>query len=258
MDLELSGRPVLVTGASQGIGLEIARTLLREGSPVAICARGEARLTAVARELRGSGIPVFARALDVTDHAALSSFVDAAAAELGGLFGIVANADGTTGGSFEESRPEDWVDTFERNVGHAANLVRSAIPHLARAGGSAVFISSISGTKPAPRSQYGVSKAGLIYLAAVLSRELAPKRIRVNAVSPGSILVPDGAWDAYRIRDPEGFQQFLDRDLPWGRLGTAREVADVVAFALSPRASWISGANLAVDGAQGRANSSAW
>jgi 3-oxoacyl-[acyl-carrier protein] reductase len=121
-----------------------------------------------------------------------------------------------------------------------------------------VLISSISGSKPAPRAQYGVTKAGLIYLSAALARELAPVHIRVNTVSPGSILFPGGGWDSLRLSDPARLQRFIDQDLPAGRLGTAQEVADVVTFLLSPVAHWINGANIPVDGAQGRPSAAGW
>ena len=127
------------------------------------------------------------------------------------------------------------------------------MPHFERrGGGSVVTISSISGWKPAPRAQYGAAKAGEIFLAGALALELGPKRIRVNTVSPGSIMFPGGGWAARREREPEAFGAFESRELPWGRLGTPEEIADVVTFVLSERASWVNGANIAVDGAQGR------
>jgi 3-oxoacyl-[acyl-carrier protein] reductase len=259
MDLQLAGRRTLVTGASRGIGLEIARTLALEGGSVAICAREEGPLSEAADQLRSKGATVFAESVDVTDEGELSAFVAAAAEALGGLDAVVANAGGSSGGALQDSTRQQWRDTFELNVGHAAELIRAAIRYLAQSPSpAAVLISSISGTKPAPRAQYGVSKAGLIYLAAALARELSPQHIRVNAVSPGSILFPGGGWDSLRVGDPEGFQSFLDRDLPEGRLGTVEEVARVVAFLLSPVASWINGANIAVDGAQGRPSSAGW
>jgi 3-oxoacyl-[acyl-carrier protein] reductase len=121
-----------------------------------------------------------------------------------------------------------------------------------------VIVSSIAGWKPAPRPQYGAAKAAEIYLASELGRELAPDRIRVNAVSPGSIFLPGVGWDRMRADEPERFQAFLDRDLPHGRLGTVDEVADVVTFLLSDRASWVTGTHIHIDGAQGRAGIAAW
>ncbi|MGC1183567.1 MAG: SDR family oxidoreductase [Candidatus Dormiibacterota bacterium] len=259
MDLGLGGRRSVITGASRGIGLEIARTLAAEGGSVAICARERGPLAEAEAQLRSLGSTVFAEPVDVTESGALSAFLKHAAEALGGLDGVVANAGGSSGGSLADSTSEQWRDTFQLNVGHAADLVRGATPYLAKSeGASAVLISSISGSKPAPRAQYGVSKAGLIYLAAALARELSPQHIRVNAVSPGSILFPGGGWDSLRVSDPQRFQAFLDRDLPEGRLGTVEEVARVVAFLLSPAASWINGANIAVDGAQGRPSSAGW
>ena len=131
--------------------------------------------------------------------------------------------------------------------------IRSAVPHMqARGGGSVVVVSSISGWKPAPKGQYGSAKAAEMFLAGSLAWELAQARIRVNTVCPGSILFPGGGWERFRAAQPEDFARFESREFPAGRLGTAEEVADVVCFLASPRAQWINGASLAVDGAQGR------
>jgi 3-oxoacyl-[acyl-carrier protein] reductase len=114
-----------------------------------------------------------------------------------------------------------------------------------------VIISSITGMRPAPRTTYAVAKAAEIHLAATAAAELAAAGIRVNAVSPGSILFPGGSWARFRDENPEGFAAFLGSQFPLGRLGRAEEVADVVVFLLSRRASWITGANVVVDGGQG-------
>ena len=134
---------------------------------------------------------------------------------------------------------------------HPAVLLRAALPHLrARGGGAAVLIASVSGMKPQPRAQYAAAKAAEIHLAHTLARELGPDGIRVNALSPGSILFEGGAWAQRRDAEPEAFDAWVAGEFPLGRLGTPKEVADVAAFLLSARASWISGANVVVDGAQ--------
>ncbi|MFN8633919.1 MAG: SDR family oxidoreductase [Chloroflexota bacterium] len=253
MDLGLTGKVALVTGGSRGIGRAIAGRLAAEGCAVAICGRSAETLETALAELRQGGGTAHGVVADVTAAGEVERFVDEAAAALGGADLLVANVGGTAGGDLLGSTAEDWVQTFNLNLFHAVRAIRAAVPHFERrGGGSVVTIASVSGSKPGPRAQYGAAKAGEIFLSGALALELAPKRIRVNTVSPGSILFPGGGWAARQQRDPEGFGEFERREFPWGRLGTAEEVADVVTFVLSERASWVNGANIAVDGAQGR------
>lgn len=253
MDLGLAGKVALVTGGSRGIGRAIALRLAAEGADIGICGRQPDALDACVAELRVRGVQAHAVIADVTSPGEAERFVDEIATLLGGVDLLVANVGGLSGGDLLNSTLEDWQRTFDLNLFHAVRTIRAAVPHMqARGGGSIVCISSISGTKPGPKAQYGAAKAGEIFLAGALAWELAPHRIRVNAVSPGSIMFSGGVWDRIRANEPQRFADFESRELPWGRLGTPEEVADVVAFVLSERAAWVNGANIAVDGAQGR------
>ncbi len=252
MDLGLRGARALVTGGSRGIGFAVASALAAEGAAVGIVARGAGGLATAAGRLAARGVPVATAAADVTDTAALSAAVDRIAGELGGLDHLVANAGGTIGGNLADSAPGDFTATFSLNAGHAAELIRSGLPYLKDSDtASCVIISSITGMRPAPRTAYAVAKAAEIHLAATAAAELAPAGIRVNAVSPGSILFPGGSWERFRDENPETFAAFLGSQFPLGRLGRPEEVADAVVFLLSRRASWITGANIVVDGGQG-------
>jgi NAD(P)-dependent dehydrogenase (short-subunit alcohol dehydrogenase family) len=242
MDLGLTGSRAFITGGSRGIGLAIARALAAEGAAVAICGRDPGALAE-------SGFP--AVQADVTEPEQLARAVDEAARQLGGLDLLVANAGGSAGGGLLTSTPRDWQDTFELNVLHAAHAIRCAAPHFERSGGgSALIIASVTGWKPGPKSSYAAAKAAEIHLAVALAQELGPRNIRVNALSPGSVLFPGGGWDEFRVADPDRFAAFAAGDFPRGRLVELAEVADTACFLLSPRASGISGANICVDAAQ--------
>ncbi|MFF7651401.1 SDR family NAD(P)-dependent oxidoreductase [Streptomyces sp. NPDC007983] len=251
----LDGKRVLVTGGTRGLGEQIVRLLAATGARVATCARTAEDLRALEASLSSepdTSPPgaLFTEALDLTAPDRLEAFVQASAERFGGLDGVVACAGGARGRGLQEADARDWSATWELNVGHTARLVKAAVPHLRHSGGgSVVVVASISGWKPGPQAQYGAAKAAQIHLAASLARELGPDHIRVNAVSPGSMLIPGKRWDRMRAEEPERYARFT-AEVPAGRLVTPLEVARVVAFLLSDASSGVSGAHVPVDRAQ--------
>ena len=256
MDLKLAGKTALVTGGSRGIGRATPLRFAEEGCKVGICARGQEGLDKALEEIRAHGANAFGTTADVARRGDTERFINAAAEALGGVDILVNNVGGSSGAGLEDSTDDDWQHTFDLNVFHAVRATRATVPHMrARGSGSVVSISSISGWKPAPaKAQYGAAKAAEMFLAGALAMELAPDKIRVNTVCPGSLFFPGGGWERFKNENPEEFAAFENRELPAGRLGTDFEVADVVVFLSSERANWINGAAIPVDGAQGRPN----
>ncbi|MDH3222512.1 MAG: SDR family oxidoreductase [Gemmatimonadota bacterium] len=255
MDLGLTDKIAVVTGASRGIGLAIARALAAEGAKLAVCARGEEALGATADDLRASGAEVYDKAVDLADPQGANAFMDGALDRYGRVDVLVNNVGGNRRKPFEETTDEDWLDILQLNVLSAFRMTRRAIPSMKEGGGgSIVFISSVFGReKGGPGlSIYNTTKSAMISAAGIMALELAGSGIRVNSVAPGSIRFEGGSWDKRVKADPEGMKAFVEANLPLGRFGRADEVADVVTFLASERAGLITGACIAVDGAQGR------
>lgn len=255
MQLGLSDRVVLVTGASRGIGRAIALGFARERARLVVCARNSAALRSAADEFRTAGAPaVRALPLDVTAPDASEELVHAAQ-ELGGLDVVVSNVGGNRRKPFVEVTDRDWSDLLELNLLSGLRLARAAVPLLRQRGGGAIlFIASIWGREAGGHGYtlYNATKSAQISAAKIMATELAPDGIRVNSVAPGSILFPGGGWDLRQKQDPEQIAEFVRRELPFDRFGTVEEVANLVVFLASERASLITGACITADGGQSR------
>jgi 3-oxoacyl-[acyl-carrier protein] reductase len=255
VDLGLAGKLCLVAGASRGIGRAIALELAREGARVAAMARGEGDLAALAPELAAAGGGPHATIVaDVATADGADSAIAGAVRALGGLDVVVTNVGKSFAREVAAMDDADFAKSLDANLWSAARVAQRAVPHLAaRGGGSITMISSIWGRESGGAPGYNVAKAGVIALAKALSRDCAKHGIRVNSIAPGSILFPGGGWERRQQADPAAIADMVRRDLPFGRFGTPDEVASVVAFVASPRASWLAGACVVVDGGQSHA-----
>ena len=254
MDLGLSGKVAMVTGASRGLGRAIAMRLAAEGCHLAICARGQGPLDEAAKEARAQGVEVLALSLDVTEDKAAEKFVGETMERLGRLDVLVNNVGGNRRKPFAETTDADWEEIFDLNFGSHVRFSRAAIPGLGQRGGAILFIASVFGREAGGPglSIYNTTKSALISLAKIMAQELAPDGIRVNCIAPGSIRFPGGSWDRRCLEDPKGMAKFIEQNIPLGRFGSAEEIGDVAAFLASERASLITGACINVDGGQSK------
>jgi 3-oxoacyl-[acyl-carrier protein] reductase len=249
VDLQLKGKKAVVTGATRGIGRAIADLLADEGADVAICARDAAQVAKAVAELKAKGVNAFGKAVDIADGPALKAFVSEAGTALGGIDILVSNASALVQGAQEE----EWRAMFEIDILGAVRTFEAAKPFLEKAGqdhGDACFLitSSISAAEAASPSAYGAMKAAQIHFAKGVARENAPKHVRCNVVSPGTVFFEDGVWGKVKAGMPAFFDQMIKRN-PTGRMATPEEIAAAAVFLASPRSAFTTGINMVVDGA---------
>ena len=258
MDLGLTDKVAVVTGSSRGLGLASARSLVAESCRVVLCARGEETLAEAALEVEAAAKRpnmVATVQADVSTLAGIELVIARAVETFGGLDILVNNVGRAAGSDLLGTTDAEWQAAFDETLFPAIRASRLAVPHMKqRGGGSIVMIASIYGREAGGRMTYNAVKAAEISLAKALAGQLAPANIRVNSVAPGSIMFAGGSWHRRQQTDPQGIAEMIKRELPFGRFGRAEEVGNVVAFLASPRASWISGASIVVDGCQSRSN----
>jgi len=250
-----TGRVMVVTGGSSGIGRATARALGAEGARVVVAGRRGDRLEAVVREIAGSGGAGLAVTGDVRDPATGVAWVAAAVTRFGGLDGLV-NAAGVIGkGGITQTEPEEWDRVMDSNLRSLYLMTRAAAPELVKRKGSIVNLSSVASTRPYPGLlAYCVSKAAVDMVTRCVALDLAPHGVRVNAVNPG-VVVTELHTVTHAQPDYAGFLERSKSTHPLGRVGQPEEIASLILFLLSDEAGWITGATHSIDG--GRALSSA-
>ena len=257
MDLGLKDKVAIVTGSSRGLGLAGAKSLAAEGCRVCLCARGEAGLREAERavsDAAGDGAGVLAVTADVSRSEGVQHVIDRVAATFGGIDILVNNVGFAGGSGLLETTDAEWQEAIDQTLFPSVRASRLVVPHMQRRGGGAiVIIASIFGREAGGRMTYNAVKAAEISLAKSLAQQLAPSNVRVNSVSPGSILFEGGSWSAPAAGRPGRNCRVRQARAAVRPIGRPEEVGDVVAFLCSPRASWISGTSIVVDGCQSRA-----
>ncbi|HKW69259.1 MAG TPA: SDR family oxidoreductase [Candidatus Dormibacteraeota bacterium] len=250
MDFGIEGKVALVTAATRGLGLGIARALAHEGARVAVVARTASDVKQLAQELSGFGV-----AADVTTEEGCRRSVEETQHNLGPIEILVNNYGARAGTSWRDTGLEEFQAAFEGNLSVSVRMTQLVLPGMVQRGwGRVVVISSVYGREAGGAPAYNAAKAAEISMVKSLAREVASSGVTVNSVAPGSILWEGGGWHRRQQADPQGIAEFVRQEMPLGRFGTVEEVAAVVAFVCSRQASLLTGACINADGGQSRSN----
>jgi 3-oxoacyl-[acyl-carrier protein] reductase len=252
MDLQLKGKTAVVTGGTRGIGRSIAEAFADEGANVAICARNAGQVAETVKALEAKGVKAWGAVVDIADGPVLQGFIREAAEKLGGLDVLVSNASALVQGNAESA----WKAMFDIDIMGAVRSFEAAKPYLEAAAektGDAAFIiiSSVSAVETDNPNSYGALKAAQIHYAKGVARENAPKHVRCNVVSPGTVFFEGGVWGSVKAGNPAFFETMIKRN-PTGRMATPEEIAAATVFLSSPRSAFTTGINMLVDGAISR------
>ena len=248
MDLNLKDKKAIITGGSRGIGLHTARLLATEGAAVAICGRTQADVQAAVDEINDSGGSAYGYQVDLENPASARQFAASASADLNGADILIHNASG-----FDMAGDEaGWMRSFQVDIMAGVRLVDELLEPLKQSEAASItFVGSMASKFHfgRPPSSYGAAKGAMRVYANDLAQQYGRHGIRANAISPGAVWFPGGSWDQRKIENPK-FYAAVEKSIPLGRLGTADEIARIIAFVASPAGLWINATHVTADGGQ--------